>query len=59
MSDKTGMAGMNETTHDQGGSAAAPTSTMLVVLAWLIVLIPLGFGLWQTVVKAGLLLGGG
>ena len=31
---------------------------MLVALAWLIVLVPLAYGLWQTLVKAGQLLGG-
>ena len=35
-----------------------PTSPVLVALAWLIVLIPLAYGLWQTLVKAGQLLGG-
>ncbi len=42
--------------HD---AAPAPSSPLLIALAWLIVLIPLGFGLWQTIVKAGLLLSGG
>ena len=37
---------------------ANPTSPVLVALAWLIVLIPLAYGLWQTLVKAGQLLGG-
>ena len=35
-----------------------PTSPVLVALAWLIVAIPLAYGLWQTLVKAGQLLGG-
>jgi len=34
-----------------------PTSVMLIVLAWLIVGVPLAYGLWQTVVKAFQLLG--
>ncbi|MET0997895.1 MAG: hypothetical protein ABWX73_04180 [Marmoricola sp.] len=34
-----------------------PTSVLLVVLAWLIVGIPLAYGLWQTLVKAFQLLG--
>ncbi len=38
-------------------AADRPTSTILVVLAWLIVAIPLAYGLWQTVVKAFQLLG--
>jgi hypothetical protein len=40
------------------GAAENPTSPVLVALAWLIVLIPLAYGLWQTLVKAGQLLGG-
>jgi len=39
-------------------TAATPTSPVLVALAWLIVAIPLAYGLWQTLVKAGQLLGG-
>ena len=35
-----------------------PTSPLLVALAWLIVVIPLAYGLWQTLIKAGQLLGG-
>lgn len=35
-----------------------PSSALLIVLAWLIVVIPLAYGLWQTLVKAGQLLGG-
>ncbi len=35
-----------------------PTSLLLVVLAWLIVLVPLSYGLWQTIARAALLLGG-
>ena len=35
-----------------------PTSPVLVGLAWLIVLVPLAYGLWQTLVKSGQLLGG-
>ena len=34
-----------------------PTSVLLVVLAWLIVGVPLAYGLWQTLVKAFQLLG--
>jgi len=37
---------------------ATPTSPVLVALAWLVVVIPLAYGLWQTLVKAGQLLGG-
>jgi hypothetical protein len=44
----------NETTR----AAEAPTSPVLVALAWLIVAVPLAYGLWQTLVKAGQLLGG-
>jgi hypothetical protein len=39
-------------------AAGRPTSVLLVALAWLIVAIPLAYGLWQTLVKAGQLLGG-
>jgi hypothetical protein len=46
MTDETTRAGEN------------PTSPVLVALAWLIVLVPLAYGLWQTLVKAGQLLGG-
>lgn len=34
-----------------------PTSTLLVLLAWLIVGVPLAYGLWQTLIKAFQLLG--
>ena len=46
---------MSEATRNDD---ANPTSPVLVALAWLIVLIPLAYGLWQTLVKAGQLLGG-
>ena len=39
-------------------AAENPSSPVLVALAWLIVLVPLAYGLWQTMVKAGQLLGG-
>jgi hypothetical protein len=45
-------------TDDSPRAAQDPTSPVLVALAWLIVLIPLAYGLWQTLVKAGQLLGG-
>jgi hypothetical protein len=44
------------TGHTQG--ADRPTPTLLIVLAWLIVTMPLAYGLWQTLVKAFQLLGG-
>ena len=44
--------------HESIAADATPTSPVLVVLAWLIVAIPLAYGLWQTLVKAGQLLGG-
>lgn len=34
-----------------------PTSALLVTLAWLLVSVPLAYGLWQTLVKAAQLLG--
>jgi hypothetical protein len=48
------------TEHDSpvDTSADRPTSTLLVVLAWLVVAIPLAYGLWQTLIKAAQLLGG-
>ena len=46
---------INETGQD---GDATPTSPALVALAWLIVAIPLAYGLWQTLLKAGQLLGG-
>ena len=47
-------------TDHTGNSEAAerPTSTVLVVLAWLLVGVPLAYGLWETVVEAMQLLGG-
>jgi hypothetical protein len=47
--------GTRATTSDDD----SPTSTLLVVLAWLIVAVPLAYGLWQTLVKAAQLLTGG
>jgi hypothetical protein len=44
---------MTDETND-----ATPTSPALVALAWLAVSVPLAYGLWQTLVKAGQLLGG-
>jgi len=46
-----------ENTH-QAAAADQPTPPLLVVLAWLIVAVPLAYGLWQTLIKAGQLLGG-
>ncbi len=48
---------MSSTGEDHGSDR--PTSPAMIALAWLIVVIPLGYGLWQTLVKAGLLLSGG
>jgi hypothetical protein len=45
----------DRTSHSE--AAARPTSALLIVLAWLIVAIPLAYGLWQTLVKAVQLLG--
>lgn len=36
----------------------APTSPLLVVLAWLVVGVPLAYGLYQTLLKAAQLLVG-
>ena len=46
-----------ENTH-RAAAADQPTSLPLVVLAWLIVAVPLAYGLWETLIKAGQLLGG-
>jgi hypothetical protein len=43
---------------EHSGAADQPTSVLLVALAWLIVAIPLAYGLWQTLITAGKLLGG-
>ena len=48
---------MSTTHEDHAGDQ--PTSPAMIVLAWLIVVVPLAYGLWQTLVKAGLLLSGG
>jgi hypothetical protein len=45
-----------ETTHATGDKTT--TSPLLVALAWLIVAVPLAYGLWQTLMEAGQLLGG-
>ena len=45
------------TEHHDGSQDDRPTSALVIALAWLIVLIPLAYGLWQTLVKAGQLLG--
>lgn len=37
---------------------ATTTSPLLIALAWLIVAIPLAYGLWKTLLEAGQLLGG-
>jgi hypothetical protein len=42
-------------THDD---TTTTTSPALVALAWLLVGVPLAYGLWQTLVKASALFGG-
>jgi hypothetical protein len=44
--------------NERADKGDQPTATLLVVLAWLIVAVPLAYGLWQTLVKAFQLLGG-
>ncbi|CAM3529469.1 MFS transporter small subunit [Nocardioides zeicaulis] len=44
---------MSTTDHD-----GTPTNPILVVLAWLVVGVPLAYGLWQTLVKASALFTG-
>lgn len=48
-----------EHTHDTAatGGSTSPTSPLVVALAWLLVGVPLAYGLWQTLVKAAQLLG--
>ncbi|MCW2867717.1 MAG: hypothetical protein JWR20_1905 [Marmoricola sp.] len=44
--------------NDPSSSSTTTSSPALIALAWLIVLVPLAYGLWQTLVKAAQLLGG-
>ncbi|GAB3651931.1 hypothetical protein GCM10027596_00450 [Nocardioides korecus] len=39
-------------------TTTSTSPALLIALAWLIVLVPLAYGLWQTLVKAAQLLGG-
>ncbi|CAB4916410.1 unannotated protein [freshwater metagenome] len=39
-------------------SQSSPTSPVLVALAWLLVGVPLAYGLWQTLVRASALFTG-
>ncbi len=39
-------------------SQSSPTSPILVALAWLLVGVPLAYGLWQTLVRASALFTG-
>jgi hypothetical protein len=39
-------------------SQSSPTSPVLIALAWLLVGIPLAYGLWQTLVRASALFTG-
>ena len=43
---------------DSTHRAEQPTNPLFVALAWLVVALPLVYGLWQTLVKAGQLLSG-
>ena len=43
---------------DRNAGDGAPTNPLLVVLAWLVVGVPLAYGLWQTLVKASALFTG-
>ena len=44
--------------HGEHHGSEIPTSTLVITLAWLLVGIPLAYGLWQTLVKAFALLSG-
>ena len=48
------------TTDDRtaGSGSDTPTNPLLVALAWLVVGLPLAYGLWQTLVKASALFTG-
>lgn len=50
---------MSSTQNDAvtSDSGETPTSPLMVALAWLLVSVPLAYGLWQTLVKAAALLG--
>ncbi|GAA1442633.1 hypothetical protein GCM10009641_57650 [Mycobacterium cookii] len=39
-------------------SQSSPTSPVLIALAWLLVGVPLAYGLWQTLVRASALFTG-
>ena len=52
MSDETTGRTTAETT------AETTTSPLLVALAWLLVAVPLAYGLWQTLLEAGQLISG-
>ncbi len=49
---------MSEHRTDAPGTTGTTSSPVLIGLAWLIVLVPLAYGLWQTLVKAAQLLTG-
>lgn len=53
------MSTTSSTSADESGTTAGeqPTSPLLVTLAWLLVSVPLAYGLYQTLVKAAQLLG--
>ena len=44
--------------HSTSNADDTPTSPALVALAWLVVAVPLAYGLWQTLVKASALFTG-
>ncbi len=49
---------MSQSSTPQTSTDQSPTSPILVVLAWLLVGIPLLYGLWQTVDRASALFTG-
>ena len=52
------MTTTDRTDRDPGPDASATTPPLLVGLAWLLVGVPLAYGLWQTLVRASALFTG-
>lgn len=44
--------------HSTSTANETPTSPLLIALAWLLVGVPLAYGLWQTLVRASALFTG-
>ena len=46
-------------TDDTTTRPTTTTTVVLLVFSWVMVLVPIGYGLWQTLMKAMLLFGSG